>query len=106
MYKLPQYSIKIDIVDDETLRIKYTDIITYASVDVELKQLLALQDDKSAKVIDKVIGDLKSKYKDQAGESLRLKKRRSEDSFEMMSRSYHAPKNTGAFRKIVYFDLA
>jgi hypothetical protein len=106
MYKLPQYSIKIDLIDDQTLRVKYTDIITYAYVGAELKQLLALQDDKSAKVIDKTMRDLKSKYKGESGETLRLKEKRTEDSFEMMSRSSYGPKNTGAYRKIVYFDLA
>ena len=104
MYKLPQYTIKMDFVDDKTFRVKYSDMITYSD-DSYLKHQLGLQDDKSSKIVNKILIDLKKKFKKESGDTIKFKQRTSEQSFEMVNVSPHSPKRVGQFRKIIYFDF-
>ena len=72
MYKLPQYSIKMKIVDEGTLRCVFTTILTYADKGTLHNQLQA-HDDQSAKITNDVIKQIKKLYKKDAGEALKLK---------------------------------
>jgi hypothetical protein len=104
MYKLPQYSIKMKIVDEGTLRCVFTTIITYADKSILHNQLQA-HADQSAKVTDDIIKQVKKLYKKDAGETLKLKSRVSNVSFEMVNMSPHSPKRTGCYRRETFFDI-
>lgn len=89
------YSLKHSLEGDN-LKVKYSTIVHFASERSLQDQLVRLRE-QSAQMLDDSLADLKSKYREAAGETLRLEDLGGSDDLELISATSNSP------RKIAYF---
>jgi hypothetical protein len=103
-YKPLNYNIRIDVLDEGTLRVNYIMIVTFVN-DQDLREQVKRFSDESAKVTKDLIKDVKKRFKSDSGDTLKLKERRSDTSFEMINTSPHSPRKTGRYNRLTLFDI-
>ena len=89
------YSLKSSL-EGNLLKVRYSTIVHFASEHSLQKQLVQLRE-QSAQMLDDALSELKSRFRESAGETLRLEDMGGNDDLELISATSNSP------RKIAYF---
>lgn len=102
--KTASYSVKFSFVGDMLLA-SYQAIVNFAT-EKEMITMKRGYSEESVKVIDAVLKNVKSIYKDLTGKTLSIKEHSTTDSIEVIGFNVHNPKRTAYFRRKTTFELA
>ena len=102
--KTASYSVKFNLAGD-VLTASYQAIVNFAS-EKEMVIMKRMYEEESTEVINAVLKNVKSVYKDLTGESLSTREHSTNASIEMINFNIHNPKRTAYFRKKIAFEIA
>ncbi len=102
--KSPSSSLKCVIVNENTLSMTYTTIVTFATEHSLHDQSRLLNDESLQVTKDKVV-KLKSEFKGAAGKALKLREISTEPSLEMIYLNPYAPLRRAYYKRHTLFEL-
>lgn len=99
-------SVKMQIVGEDKLLAKYTAVVNFSSQAslIAMKQNYAKE---AQSVVEAVIKNVKEKYKELSGKTLKLKRdeEQSADDVEVIGTAVHNPKKTAYYRSNVIYTI-
>ena len=87
-------------LQDNILVLKYSTVVHFASEQSLRPQVVRLAEE-STQLLSQVVKDLKSKFKEMTGESLKLKERFNRDDVELIQASSVNPRRVAYYRRNV-----
>jgi hypothetical protein len=99
-------SVKMTIVGEDTLHVRYTTIVNFSTNYSLVRSKLAYKDE-AQRVIDATIKSVKEAYSELANESLKLKINDGsiDDSVEVIGVNVHSPNKTAYYRYTVTYSI-
>jgi hypothetical protein len=80
-------------------------VINFAS-EREMLRVKLFESEQAVKNVKSIVDNVKSKYKDLSGQSLKVKEVSSGESVEIIGLNVHNPKRTALYRRKCIFELA
>ena len=97
----PSMSIKA-FLEGDVMKITYTVVINLlADSPFAMRNTVSRYEDESIKVVNEVLKDIKSQFKELSGRALKTKELSSTDNVEMITFSAYSPKRTAYYRRFV-----
>lgn len=99
-------SVKMQIIGENKLLVKYIAVVNFSS-QASLLYMKKSYEKEAQNVIEEVIKNVKEKYKELSGKSLKLKKdeEQSIDDVEVINLGVHNPKKTAYYRSNVTYSI-
>lgn len=101
----PTMSLKCTLIGDSILQISYKTVVTFASERSMREQMPALEND-AVQATDRYLADIKKKFKDRVGKSLKTKVKTTIPSVEIINLQPHiSPKRTAYYNYVTVLEL-
>ncbi len=102
--KTASYSVKLTLQGSDRLMASYAAIVNFGTERqmIEMKRRYA---DESSSIINEVIKQMKSRYKELSKSTITVKESQSSDSLEIIASNYHNPKRTAYYRRKTLFEI-
>lgn len=102
--KTTQYSVKFQIGPNDTLVANFCCIVNFASEKEKFEQKRRYSEE-STRVIDAHLKNVKQRYKDLCGSTLKVSEIATDESVEVINMSFHSPKRTAYLRRKTVFQV-
>ena len=99
------FSVKMSLAGQNQLHLTYQTVVNFAS-EREMLRVKLFESEQATKNVKSVVDNVKAKYKDLTGNSLKLKEVSSGESVEIVGLNVHNPKRTALYRKKCIFEIA
>lgn len=102
--KTASQSVKISLLGTDRILVSYAVIVNFATERSMIESKRAYASESEA-IIDAAVKQVKTSYKDLAGETLKAKLISSVDSLEIISMNVHSAKRTAYYRRKSVFEI-
>ena len=99
------FSAKMSLAGQNQLHLVYQTVVNFAS-EREMLRVKLVESEQAVKNVKSIVDNVKSKYKDLSGNTLKLKEVSSGESIEIIGLNVHNPKRTALYRRKCIFEIA